>query len=92
MIIGGRQCVRSAFFLCDIREWNLSGSRELPALLMSEMPGVSLLHYWLGDIDGLYCDRIVGVRRRKNGAGEKNLLSIVSQFVIHKCSSTVWFM
>ena len=83
---------QKCFFLCDIREWNLSLSRGLPVLLMSEMPGVSLLHYWLGDIDGLYCDRIVGVRRRKNGAGDEKLLSIVSQFVIHKCNSTVWFM
>ena len=80
------------FFVCDIREWNLSLSRELPLLLMCEMPGISLLHYWLGDIDGLHCDRIVGVGRRKNGARDENFLSIVSQFVIHKCNSTVWFM
>ncbi len=45
-----------------------------------------------GDIGGLHCDRIVGVRSRKNGAGNVDFLSIVSQFVTHKCNSTVWFM
>ena len=60
---------------------------------MCEMPDVSLLHDWLGgDIGGLHCDRIVGVRSRKNGAGNVDFLSIVSQFVTHKCNSTVWFM